>query len=315
MIPHALLGPLEDLFRAALDFFHGTVGLPWAWAIVALTVVVRTIMLPITARQLKSARAMQAYAPQMKALQTRYKGDRERLSSEMMKFYKEAGVNPLASCLPILFQIPVFIGLFYTLQALSRELQRGELSGRVDFLFGFLSNITEKTTEQMPGSIILLAIYVVSQLVSTELVATPQMDKTQRMIFRLLPFFFVPFVLNFPVGLLLYWTTSNLWTVGQGVILRKMYPVPEPKQIVDLDGKAPKKAKTASGGGSDGPRVRELPKRTPPKRAGAAATPVAPESTANGASARRTGRAAVPPKRSSANPRPAGQRAAKGKSS
>ena len=116
MIVAGILTPLEHFFRHALNGLH-QIGLPWAWAIVALTVIVRIVLVPVTVKQIHSMQNMQRFAPQMKEIQKKYKGDRQRLNEELMKFYKENNINPAASCLPLLLQIPVFIGLYYTLMS------------------------------------------------------------------------------------------------------------------------------------------------------------------------------------------------------
>src|SRR3982751_3407991 len=107
--------------KAILDFFHDSVGLSWAWSIVAITIVVRIALVPLTVRQIHSMQNMQAHAPQMKEIQKKYKGDRQKLNEELMKFYKENNINPAASCLPLLAQFPIFIGLYYTLRTFARE--------------------------------------------------------------------------------------------------------------------------------------------------------------------------------------------------
>ena len=112
----SILSPLENVMKSILDFFHGTVGLPWAWSIVALTIVVRIVLVPLTVRQIHSMQSLQAHAPEMKAIQQKYKGDRKKLNEELMKFYKENHINPAASCLPLLAQFPVFIALYFTLK-------------------------------------------------------------------------------------------------------------------------------------------------------------------------------------------------------
>src|SRR3954452_8549010 len=109
------LAPLEDLLRSVLDFFHNSVGLTWAWAIVALTICVRILLVPLVVRQIHSMQSLQAHAPQMKEIQRKYKGDRQKQNEELMKFYKENHINPAASCLPLLAQFPVFIALYFTL--------------------------------------------------------------------------------------------------------------------------------------------------------------------------------------------------------
>ena len=102
--------------KSILDFFHSTIGLPWAWSIVALTVLVRILLVPLTVRQIHSMQSLQAHAPEMKAIQQKYKGDRQKLNEELMKFYRENHINPAASCLPLLAQFPVFIALYFTLK-------------------------------------------------------------------------------------------------------------------------------------------------------------------------------------------------------
>ncbi|MFL5857878.1 MAG: YidC/Oxa1 family membrane protein insertase, partial [Solirubrobacteraceae bacterium] len=108
--------PLIDVFEAVLKFFHDNVGLTWGMSIIAMTVVVRAAILPLTLRQMKSMRRMQELSPKIKELQAKYKGDKQRQNEEMMKFYRENQVNPLGSCLPLLLQLPVFISLFYMLR-------------------------------------------------------------------------------------------------------------------------------------------------------------------------------------------------------
>ena len=122
-----VFAPLIDFFEAILVFFHDTVGLGWGWSIVALTVLVRAALLPLTLKQFKSMQNMAKFQPEIKKLQERYKGDRERLNQEMMKFYRENKVNPFASCLPLVAQLPVFLALFYMLQD---DLRLRRLPGR-----------------------------------------------------------------------------------------------------------------------------------------------------------------------------------------
>ena len=116
MVIANILQPLIDLFEAVLLFFHDNVGLSWGFAIIALTVIVRACLLPLTLKQFKSMQSLARHQPELKKLQDKYKGDRERMNAEMMKFYRENKINPLASCLPLLAQFPVFIALFYMLR-------------------------------------------------------------------------------------------------------------------------------------------------------------------------------------------------------
>jgi YidC/Oxa1 family membrane protein insertase len=118
MVPFAAnpLQPLIDVFKAVLVFFHDNVGLGWGFSIVVLTIIIRALLLPLALKQFRSMQSLARHQPEMKKLQDRYKGDKDRLNQEMMKFYRENKINPLASCFPLLAQIPVFISLFYMLR-------------------------------------------------------------------------------------------------------------------------------------------------------------------------------------------------------
>jgi YidC/Oxa1 family membrane protein insertase len=212
----SILSPLENIMKSILDFFHTTAGLPWAWSIVALTILVRIVLVPLTVRQIHSMQSLQAHAPEMKALQQRYKGDRAKLNEELMKFYKENNINPAASCLPLLAQFPVFIALYFTLKNNTKHITGSWLH--------VVPNISDKATAHWSG-FVLLAIYAGSQIASTYFMGTT-MDKTQRRIMMFLPLVFLTVVSRFPTGLILYWMTTNLWTVGQGLVTRRLVPKP-----------------------------------------------------------------------------------------
>ena len=122
MIVFSILTPLENVMKSILDFFHSNVGLPWAWSIVALTILVRIVLVPLTVRQIHSMQSLQAHGPEMKEIQRKYKADRQKLNEELMKFYKENHINPAASCLPLLAQFPVFIALYFTLKHQSHHI-------------------------------------------------------------------------------------------------------------------------------------------------------------------------------------------------
>jgi YidC/Oxa1 family membrane protein insertase len=218
LIVFGILSPLENVMKSILDFFHSNVGLPWAWSIVALTVLVRIVLVPLTVRQIHSMQSLQAHAPEMKEIQKKYKGDRAKLNEELMKFYKENHINPAASCLPLLAQFPVFIALYFTLKNGTHHITGSWLH--------IVPNISAKATSHWSG-FLLLAIYGGSQIVSTYFMGAT-MDKTQRRIMMFLPIIFITFVAQFPMGLILYWMTTNLWTVGQGLITRRLVPKPNP---------------------------------------------------------------------------------------
>jgi len=221
-----ILQPLIDVANGVLQFFHDSAGLSWGMSIIALTVVTRALLIPLTYKQLKGMRAMQALQPQIKELQEKYKNDKQRMQQEMMRFYKENKVNPLASCLPLLAQLPVFITLFYVLRhELPPDMGCPEAGHCAAYgaEFLFIHDLTGKATG---GELIaLLVLYVGTQLASGAVMAVTA-DKSQRMMMFLLPLVFVPFILSFPAGLILYWITTNFWTIGQQLVIKRIVPPP-----------------------------------------------------------------------------------------
>jgi YidC/Oxa1 family membrane protein insertase len=221
-----ILQPLIDVANGVLQFFHDSVGLSWGMSIIALTVVTRAVLIPLTYKQLKGMRAMQALQPQIKELQEKYKNDKQRMQQEMMRFYKENKVNPFASCIPLLAQLPVFITLFYTLRhELPPDMGCPEAGHCAAYgaEFLFIHDLTGKATG---GELIaLLILYVGTQLASGAVMAVTA-DKSQRMMMFLLPLVFVPFILSFPAGLILYWITTNFWTIGQQLVIKRIVPPP-----------------------------------------------------------------------------------------
>ncbi|HEY6961172.1 MAG TPA: YidC/Oxa1 family membrane protein insertase [Gaiellaceae bacterium] len=211
-----ILAPLENVMKSVLDFFHATVGLSWAWSIVAVTIVVRICLVPLAVRQIHSMQALQAHAPEMKEIQRKYKGDRQKQSEELQKFYRENNINPAASCLPMVAQFPVFIALYFTLRHQSHHIGGTWMS---------VVHIGDQKVINHWTGFVMLAIYAGSQVASTYFMGAT-MDKTQRTIMMVLPLVFLTVVSRFPTGLVLYWMTTNLWTVGQGLITRRLMPKP-----------------------------------------------------------------------------------------
>jgi YidC/Oxa1 family membrane protein insertase len=225
MIPAAnILQPLIDIANSVLQFFHDSAGLSWGMSIIALTIVTRALLIPLTYRQLKGMRALQALQPQIKEIQAKFKNDRQRMQQEMMRFYQENKVNPFASCIPLIAQLPVFITLFYVLRhELPSDIgcEAGHCGSEASFLF-----INDLTAKAVGGELIaLLVLYVGTQLISGMVMAVTA-DKSQRTMMMVLPFIFVPFVISFPAGLVLYWITTNFWTIGQQYVIQRVIPPP-----------------------------------------------------------------------------------------
>jgi YidC/Oxa1 family membrane protein insertase len=222
MIFAGVLSPIENALAWLLEHLHDSIGLSWGWSIIALTIIVRVVLVPLMVKQIHSTQAMQVHMPEMKVIQQKYKGDRQRLNEELMKFYKENSINPAAPCLPLVLQIPIFFALYFVLRNFTKHVTATphELGWLI------VPNITHKITSHWSGAI-LLVVYVVSQVASGYF-ASVSAQRSQRILLMVLPVFFVPVITRFPVGLLMYWMTTNLWTVGQGVITRRMVPKPEP---------------------------------------------------------------------------------------
>src|SRR3954471_18928245 len=224
-----VLQPLIDLCESIMVFFHDKAGVSWGMAIVLLTVVIRLGILPLTFRQVRSMQALQRLQPKIKELQARYKDDKQRLNQEMMGFYKEHKVNPLSSCLPVLLQLPFFLALFYMLRHDLRIHVCGQSAKPCGDIpaahFLFIPDITDKATGAV--LVVLIILYVGSQLVSG-LITTFTADRTQRIMMLALPFLFVSFIINFPAGLIVYWITTNFWTIGQQLAIKRFLPPPEP---------------------------------------------------------------------------------------
>jgi YidC/Oxa1 family membrane protein insertase len=227
MLPLAIqLAPqfLVNIANGILQFFHDNAGLSWGFSIIALTITVRALLIPLTYKQLKGMRAMQALQPQIKEIQAKYKNDKQRMQQEMMNFYKENKVNPFASCIPLVAQLPVFITLFYVLrEELPSDIgcKAGECGSQA--AFGFIPDLTAAATGSV--LIVLLIMYVGTQLASGYFMSVTA-DKSQRMMMFVLPLIFVPFIINFPAGLIVYWITTNVWTIGQQYTVQKIIPMP-----------------------------------------------------------------------------------------
>ncbi len=256
--------PLIDVFEAVLKFFHNSVGISWGFSIVLLTIVVRAALIPLTLKQIKSMVRLQALSPLMKEIQAKYKEDKQRQQQEIMKLYKEHGVNPFGSCLPLVAQLPVFVSLYYMLrqslradicptvqpgysQALHKVVSTAhtKVCGGHNASFLFIHDLTDKATGVT--LIVLLILYVGTQLASTIMMSASQTDPNMRRVMMFMPLIFVLVVIRFPAGVLVYWITTNTWTIGQQYIVKQRMgpmqaataapPRPEPGRL-GRDGKA-----------------------------------------------------------------------------
>src|SRR3954447_2230814 len=222
-----ILQPIIDACEAVLKFWHGVLGDftgSWGWSIILLTFTVRIFILPLTFKGVKSMQLLQQLQHEIKEIQARYKGDRQRMNQEIMAFYQREKVNPLGSCLPLALQILFFIALF---QLLRSSGFRAEIADNPSF--GPIPDLAHKVSGDpvLLGSLIVL--YVGTQLAASAVTAISA-DPTQRRIMLAMPFVFTFFIINFEAGLIVYWITTNVWTIGQQLLVKKLYPKPEPRE-------------------------------------------------------------------------------------
>ena len=251
----AIMAPLYYVISAVLVGWHklfGSIfgpetGIAWVLSIIGLTLVIRMALIPLFVKQIKSSRNMQLIQPKVKELQKKYGHDRERLAAETMALYKETGTNPFASCLPILVQMPIFLALFRMLdQAAKKGKAHGFLNEDLAESFGnskLFGTIPIKDTFLNNGGnvgvMVMAAILVVAMTATTFLTQRQLMSKNmpadaltgpyaqqQKLLLYVLPVVFAVGGIAFPIGVLLYWTTSNLWTMGQQFYVIRNNPAP-----------------------------------------------------------------------------------------
>src|SRR3954467_2270735 len=243
-----ILQPLIDVNEAILRFWHNTVGLGWGPSIIGLTIIIRLAILPLTYKQVRSMQEMQRFSPEIQRIRDRYKEDKTRQNEELMKLYQEHGFNPLSSCLPLILQLPFFFGLYQTLRS-QHFIDEVHASGSTGFLF--IPDITEPLKGDTGALIVMIVLYVGSQLGSSYVSSLNVQDKNQRRLLFIFPFVFVPVVINFEAGLLIYWITTNFFTIAQQLVIRKFLPPPAPHE--------PKVATAGADGGTGPSRSRKRP--------------------------------------------------------
>ena len=271
-----ILNPLYNLVSGIIVLFHNMLtpifgfdsGVTWSLSIMGLVVVIRIVLIPLFVKQIKSQRALTALQPHMKEIQKKYKDDRQKQSEEMMKLYKEHKTNPLASCFPILAQAPIFFALFTVLNGIAAKtdagvpapIARGFLKG--DYLesaaqakfFGAKISETFLGSDDIKVKLVtVLLIFIMSATTFTTqrqlmVKGMPKMDASNNMMLQqqkimlyLFPLIFAISGVNFPVGVLIYWSTTNFWTWGQQYYVIKRNPTPGSPAFEELARKKAKK--------------------------------------------------------------------------
>ncbi len=293
-----IMRPLYFLVSAVMLGFHsvfGSVfgdssGISWALSIVGLTIVIRALLIPLFVKQIKSSRNMQLLQPRVKELQAKYGHDRERLAQETMNLYRETKTNPFASCLPLIIQMPIFIALFRMIDQAAKNGQgRGLLSdGQAQLLRDaeLFGGKISSTFLDSGGNItvqIIAACLVVAMTATTFLTQRQLMSKNmpadalsgpyaqqQKLLLYVLPLVFAVGGIAFPIGVLLYWTTSNLWTMGQQFYVIRNNPAPNTeaaraKEKRDAE-KLARKGVSAVEASSDTPEAAPEPPRPAPRQ-------------------------------------------------
>jgi YidC/Oxa1 family membrane protein insertase len=216
-----ILQPLVDAAEAVIVLLHDNAGLSWGMSIIGLTFITRLLILPLSIKQIRSMRALQVLQPKLKAIQERYKDDKERQQREMIAFYKEYGINPLASCWPLLLQMPVFLSLFYLLRG---DQFRADVMDAPPQGWLFIETLIEKPAG---AELAILIVLFISTQLAAGLVMAAKVEGPQRAIMFGLPLVIAPFIVTQPAGLGLYWVTTNVWTVGQQFVVKRLAPPPE----------------------------------------------------------------------------------------
>jgi YidC/Oxa1 family membrane protein insertase len=291
---------LETIVSWVLIKFHSLTSLVfnpdsgWAWglAIVLLVILIRILLIPLFVKQIKSQRNMQIIQPQVKEIQKKYAGDRERQSQELMKLYKETGTNPLSSCLPILAQAPIFYALFVVLQGIAMSKPKGVLtvdlveSARNATVFGapIYGTFTNRAETANPTATLWVTLVLIICMTLTTFLTQRQlivkntapdnpMVKQQKIMLYVFPLIFAFTGVNFPIGVLLYWFTTNLWTMGQQFYVIRNSPQPgtpahealEARRAAKTSKKNPESASEVESA-PEAKVTRQQPKRKPKKK-------------------------------------------------
>ena len=327
---------LHDLTSLA---FGEESGVSWALAIVLLTVCIRLLMYPLFVKQIKTQRAMQALQPKIKELQAKHKGDKETLNVEMMKLYKEHNANPFAGCLPVLLQMPVFIALYQVLHQLGPKLDKATNTYRIPEKFG----IDQETVQHFmsakifgapigagfqspdallrflgasPGSVKLVAVALIVAMAATTFVTSKQMmgknpnadasqATQQKILLYVMPLLLGVFGFQVAIGVLVYWTTTNVFSMAQQAFVMKRLGPPEAALAT---GKAAAAGKAAAKAAGKAPANTPAPAPKPGPKPGKAPRPAAAAAAEAGTTAEPEARPPAPKRPTNRNSKKKGQR-------
>ncbi|MDX6286140.1 MAG: YidC/Oxa1 family rane protein insertase [Frankiales bacterium] len=253
----AIANAIVALHKLIAPLFGDDSGITWGLSIVLLVVTIRILLFPLFVKQIKTQRAMMVIQPKVKELQAKYRGDRETLNQELMKLYRENNANPLGGCLPLLVQMPIFFALFKVLNSFKPD-KNGNFHEHYGISKGLVQSAAQAKIFGAPiassfrssadtlrhlgasvGTVRGITIAMIVLMTATTFITQRQlmarnpamaegpMAQQQKILLYVLPFFFAIFGINFPVGVLLYWVTTNFWTMGQQfLVINRMHPVP-----------------------------------------------------------------------------------------
>jgi YidC/Oxa1 family membrane protein insertase len=290
-------GVMVSIHKALSPVFGGASGVTWTLSIMGLVVLIRTILIPLFVKQIKSQRALTALAPEMKKIQQKYKDDRQKQSEELMKLYKTHKTNPMASCFPILAQAPIFFALFTVLNGIgknppqARGVLTSEIAAQMAKAEFFGAPISQTFLGSSDGTVKIVTVFLIFLMSLTTFTTQrqlmvkgmPKLDSSNNMMLQqqkimlyLFPVIFAVSGVNFPIGVLIYWSTTNFWTWGQQFYVIKRNPTPGSPAWEELQAKKAKKSGQESEGESNGGGVateepkpmgqREQPKKKKKKR-------------------------------------------------
>ena len=290
-------GVMVSIHKALSPVFGGASGVTWTLSIMGLVVLIRTILIPLFVKQIKSQRALTALAPEMKKIQQKYKDDRQKQSEELMKLYKTHKTNPMASCFPILAQAPIFFALFTVLNGIgknppqARGVLTSEIAAQMAKAEFFGAPISQTFLGSSDGTVKIVTVFLIFLMSLTTFTTQrqlmvkgmPKLDSSNNMMLQqqkimlyLFPIIFAVSGVNFPIGVLIYWSTTNFWTWGQQFYVIKRNPTPGSPAWEELQAKKAKKSGQEPEGESNGGGVateepkpmgqREQPKKKKKKR-------------------------------------------------